>query len=54
MASQDYKEGVQRVLKKGLQQFISFGAIPYRYKMMGMSPRIILQGRPLIPLKRKY
>lgn len=43
VSSEDYREGVKGVLKKGVQHVISFGGIPYTYKRMGVSPRIIPQ-----------
>ena len=39
--SDEYKEGLIRTIKRGVQNLKSFGGIPYSYKTMGTSPRIL-------------
>lgn len=36
-----YVEGVNKVLTRGYSQIKNFGAIPFTYKQMGVSPRIV-------------
>ena len=39
--SKDYRESVSRVVEKGIQKIQRFGAIPYSYRIMCASPRIL-------------
>lgn len=41
--SEDFKAQAYEVIEKGIIQISKFGAIPYKYKPLGVSPRIIPQ-----------
>lgn len=41
VSSPSYQESVLKVLSSGAQQLRQFGAIPYSYKQMGVSPRLL-------------
>lgn len=55
MSTEDYRQGLEKGIKKGIQHVLSFGAIPYTYKKMALSPRIIPQnyGSSLNSAKKK-
>jgi hypothetical protein len=53
--SPSYLKGVHSVLDKGLRQIHKFGAIPFVYKQMGVSPRIVpVSYRDSIQSLKKY
>lgn len=41
LPSPEYRESVERVFSKSIEKIQKFGAIPYNYKMMGASPRVL-------------